>query len=340
MVGNCICDDAVCCAASRMEILRRYYTACVERLRGKAGDEPVRKLELVMQQASVTPDICPAVSAALLKAETTGGPAGAMVLPDGRVVTGKTSDTLGAASALLLNALKAVGGIGDQFELISAQVLEPVCRLKTQYLGHKNPRLHTDEVLMALTISALTNPLAELAQQGFLEVRPRQGTFVADYRRKGNLSTLIAIMEYQGGVLGKDEIRSILEVRRALEHLAAQRAIRYASDEALARLGDIVARIAAAQNNAQAAEAAFAFQHELALAGGNSILPLIYYSFKAPVITLWLRFCRMYGIGALCRNTETLYNYLCRRDMDGAERWIDAYLEQAIDGSQQIYEER
>ena len=171
MVGNCICDDAVCCAASRMEILRRYYTACVERLRGKAGDEPVRKLELVMQQASVTPDICSAVSAALLKAETTGGPAGAMVLPDGRVVTGKTSDTLGAASALLLNALKAVGGIGDQFELISAQVLEPVCRLKTQYLGHKNPRLHTDEVLMALTISALTNPLAELAQQQLPKLR-------------------------------------------------------------------------------------------------------------------------------------------------------------------------
>ena len=171
MAGSCICDDEVCCAASRMEILRRYYTACVERLRGKAGDEPVRKLELVMQQANVTPEICPAVSAALLKAETTGGPAGAMVLPDGRVVTGKTSDTLGAASALLLNALKAVGGIGDQFELISAQVLEPVCRLKTEYLGHKNPRLHTDEVLMALTISALTNPLAELAQQQLPKLR-------------------------------------------------------------------------------------------------------------------------------------------------------------------------
>ena len=153
---------------------------------------------------------------------------------------------------------------------------------------------------MQVSRAVVNGGLAELAQQGFLEVRPRQGTFVADYRRKGNLSTLIAIMEYQGGVLGKDEIRSILEVRRALEHLAAQ----------------------------------------LALAGGNSILPLIYYSFKAPVITLWLRFCRMYGIGALCRNTETLYNYLCRRDMDGAERWIDAYLEQAIDGSQQIYEER
>ena len=165
MAGNCIVDDEVCRAASKQEILRRYYTACVEKLQGKCGDEPVRKLELVMQQAGVTPDICPAVSAALVKAEATHGPAGAMVLPDGRVVTGKTSDTLGAASALLLNALKAMGGIGDQFELISAQVLEPVCRLKTAYLGHKNPRLHTDEVLMALAISALTNPLADLAQQ-------------------------------------------------------------------------------------------------------------------------------------------------------------------------------
>ena len=87
MAGNCIVDDAVCCEASRMEILRRYYTACVDRKRGKAGDEPVRKLELVMNQAGVTPEICPAVSASLLKAEATGAPAGAMVLPDGRVVT-------------------------------------------------------------------------------------------------------------------------------------------------------------------------------------------------------------------------------------------------------------
>jgi len=169
MAGNCIVDDAVCCEASRMEILRRYYTACVDRKRGKAGDE--RKLELVMNQAGVTPEICPAVSASLLKAEATGAPAGAMVLPDGRVVTGRTSDTLGAASALLLNALKAMGGIDDHFELISSQVLEPVCRLKTEYLGHKNPRLHTDEVLMALTISALTNPLAELAQQQLPKLR-------------------------------------------------------------------------------------------------------------------------------------------------------------------------
>ncbi len=165
MAGNCIVDDAVCSAASRQEILRRYYTACVERLQGKCSDSVVCKLELVMQQAGVTPEICPAVSAALLKAESTGAPAGAMVLPNGRVVTGKTSETLGAASSLLLNALKELGGIDHHFELITTQVLEPVCRLKTQYLGHKNPRLHTDEVLLALTVSALTNPLADLAQQ-------------------------------------------------------------------------------------------------------------------------------------------------------------------------------
>ncbi len=165
MAGLCIMDDDVCCEASKMEILRRYYTACVERIQGKGDDEPVRKLELLMNQSGVTPDLCPAVSAALLKAETTNAPAGAMVLPDGTVITGKTSDTLGAASALLLNALKALGGIDDQYELISAQVLEPICALKTQYLQHKNPRLHTDEVLMALTISALTNPIAQAAKE-------------------------------------------------------------------------------------------------------------------------------------------------------------------------------
>ncbi|MEG1988437.1 MAG: DUF1846 domain-containing protein [Oscillibacter sp.] len=171
MAGSCIVDDAVCCAASRIEILRRYYAACADHIRGTCDDEVVRKLEMVMNQGGVTPEICPAVSAALVKAERTGAPAGAMVLSDGRVVTGKTSSTLGAASALLLNAMKAVGGIDDHFELISAQVLEPVCRLKTDYLGHRNPRLHADEVLMALAISALTNPLADLAQQQLPKLR-------------------------------------------------------------------------------------------------------------------------------------------------------------------------
>ena len=191
---------------------------------------------------------------------------------------------------------------------------------------------------MQVSRTVVNSGLAELSEQGFLEVRPRQGTFVADYRRRGNLSTLIAIMQYKGGVLGRDEIRSILEVRRALEHLAAERAILYASDAALEQLGEALARIASSLTAAQAAEAAFAFQHELALVGGNSIVPLIYYSFKPPVIALWVRFCNLYGIPALVSNTQTLYTLLCARDAPGASRWIDEYLEQAISGSQQIYQ--
>lgn len=165
MAGYCIKDDEICCQASRMEILRRYYIAEVERLQGKGTETTVQKLESLMNQAEVTPDIFPAVSAALGKAEKTGAPAGALLLPDGRVVTGKTSSTLGAASALLLNALKALAGIDSETDLISAQVLQPICHLKTSYLSHKNPRLHTDEVLIALTISALENPAAQLAKE-------------------------------------------------------------------------------------------------------------------------------------------------------------------------------
>ena len=164
MAGNCIIDDEVCRHASRMEILRRYYTAQVDVAHGVADACQLRKLELVMQQADVTPDLCPAVAAAKQKAEETGAPAGAMVLPDGRVVTGKTSSLLGASAALLLNALKAMAGIRSDMNLISNQVIEPISALKIQSLGHHNPRLHSDEVLIALAISALTNPLADMAR--------------------------------------------------------------------------------------------------------------------------------------------------------------------------------
>ncbi len=132
---------------------------------------------------------------------------------------------------------------------------------------------------MQVSRAVVNGGLAELAAQGFVEIRPRQGTFVADYRRNGNLSTLIAIMEYNGGTLGREEIRSILEVRRALEQLAVGLILRNATDEDIERLGDLVAHIAGAQTPQQAAERAFEFQHELALISGNSILPLFYYSY-------------------------------------------------------------
>ncbi len=166
MAGNCIIDDDICCQASKMEILRRYYSACVKKYKGQTEDDgEIRKLEILMNQADITEEICPAISASLEKSTQTGTPAGALVLPDGRVITGKTSSTLGAASAMILNALKELGGIEDRLELISSDVLEPICELKTEYLKNKNPRLHVDEVLLALTVSALSDPQARLAKE-------------------------------------------------------------------------------------------------------------------------------------------------------------------------------
>ena len=177
MAGFAIVDDAVCQEASRMEILRRYYTAQTQKLRGECDESLVIKLELVMRQAGVTPDICPAVGAALQRAEQSGGPAGAIVLPDGSVVTGKTSPLLGASAAQLLNAQKAMAGIDQKLELIPASVIEPISRLKTENLGHRNPRLHSDEVLIALAISGLTNPLAAMVQQQLTRLRGCEAHF-------------------------------------------------------------------------------------------------------------------------------------------------------------------
>ena len=205
-------------------------------------------------------------------------------------------------------------------------------------VGSKLPPERNLAEQMHISRTVINSGLAELAEQGFLEVRPRQGTYVADFRRQGNLSTLTAILEHKGGALGRDEIRSILEVRRALERLAADRVIRYASDEELERLRVPLTRMAAAAGADEAAQAAFTFRHELALAGGNTILPLIFYSFKDPLVALWARYCGRYGNLALVRNTETLYSFLKKRDADGASCWINAYLERVISGSQQIYE--
>lgn len=193
---------------------------------------------------------------------------------------------------------------------------------------------------MSVSRAVVNGGIAELARQGFLEVRPRQGTFVADYRRNGNMDTLRAIMEYNGGVLGKEEIRSILEVRQGLEHMTVSRVIDFASDAELAHLGSFVDALGSTPSPApaQAAEIAFCFQHEMTLIGGNHILPLIYSSFKVPCTALWVRFCRKYGVRALYHNVQQLYRHLLNRDKAGAAKWIDTYLEAAIIGNQQIYE--
>ena len=165
MVGNCIIDDEAAKEASCQEILRRYYTALSDQKQGKATDAQVFKLELLMKKAGVSADERRVVAPALTKAAETGLPAAAMELPDGRIITGKTSDLLGASAALLLNALKALANIDDELHLISPKVIDPIQHLKVDHLGNRNPRLHTDEVLIALSISAATDPTAEKAME-------------------------------------------------------------------------------------------------------------------------------------------------------------------------------
>ncbi len=163
MVGFCITDDAVVSLAAKREILRRYYTVSCEYKRGNSGFELVTKLELLMNQSGVTSALRPVIAAAINKAEQSGAPAMAIELADGRLVTGKTSALLGASSAALLNALKLLGGIHEDIHLLSPIIIEPIQNLKTQHFGNSNPRLHTDEILLALSISAATNPTAALA---------------------------------------------------------------------------------------------------------------------------------------------------------------------------------
>ena len=161
MVGNCITDDEVVREASRQEIIRRYYHALCDQRQGRASADVSYELELLMNQVGVTVEDRPVASAALKRQEETGAPAASLQLPDGRIITGKTSNLLGASAALLLNALKALGGIDHGMHVISPIVIEPIQRMKINYLGNHNPRLHTDEILIALSISAATNPTAE-----------------------------------------------------------------------------------------------------------------------------------------------------------------------------------
>ncbi len=171
MAGNCIVDDEAVCKASRQEIIRRYYEALCDQKRGKQVEDALRKLDLLMKKAGVSPADRRVVAPALKRAEETGAPAAAMELPDGTIVTGKTSALLGASSALLLNALKALGGMHSDLHLISPAALDPIQHLKVAHLGNRNPRLHTDETLIALSISAATNPMAECAMEQLDKLR-------------------------------------------------------------------------------------------------------------------------------------------------------------------------
>lgn len=163
MAGMCISDDAVCREAAEQEIIRRYYHALVDEKLTGAKPTVSQRVRLIMSKLKLGVDIRRVIPAALAKAAESGGPASAIELHDGRLVTGKTSPLLGCSAAMLLNALKELAGIDDSLQLLSPESILPIQTLKTQHLGSKNPRLHTDEVLIALSVSAGTSEAARKA---------------------------------------------------------------------------------------------------------------------------------------------------------------------------------
>ncbi|MER2079893.1 MAG: DUF1846 domain-containing protein [Ruminococcus sp.] len=171
MAGNCIVDDAAVCEAANQEIIRRYYDALSNQTKGVGSTDEAYKIRLLMKQNKLTTSDRAVIAPALAKAEETGAPAAALQLADGTIITGKTSNLLGACSAMLVNALKSLANIPKEVDILDAAVIEPIQKLKVDTFGSANPRLHTDEILIALAMSAVTNPTAKIAMEQLPKLR-------------------------------------------------------------------------------------------------------------------------------------------------------------------------
>ena len=204
-------------------------------------------------------------------------------------------------------------------------------------IGEKLPPERQLAEMMQVSRAVVNGGITELEKMGFLVVKPRSGTYVADYRRKGTINTLLSIMKYNGGRIRNEEIRSIFEVRIALDTLAARLCIDRITDEEVELLLGKVNEIRDASKVSIAIQAAFEFQHEFALMSGNTLIPLIFQSFKAPIFTMWERFCDLYGVQALYESNYTMWSYIRDRYTDGAVTWIETSMGNCIDGDWQIY---
>ena len=171
MAGYCITDDAACIEASKQEIIRRYYAGMCDLKKGIGTKETVYKLELLMKQMNLSVSDRPVIAAAMKREETTGHPGVAIELPNGKIISGKTTDLMGPSAAALINSLKELAGIDHKVHLVSKAALEPIQTIKTDYFGSHNPRLHTDEILIALSVSAASNPQAKLALEQLRKLR-------------------------------------------------------------------------------------------------------------------------------------------------------------------------
>lgn len=204
-------------------------------------------------------------------------------------------------------------------------------------IGEKLPPERRLAETMQVSRAVVNGGISDLERMGFLTVKPRSGTYVADYRRKGTLETLTAIMNYNGGRLRDDEIRSIFGVKNALDTLAAQLCVDQISDDEVRLLSDKVEQIRTADSISGATQAAFEFQHEFALISGNTLLPLIFQSFKAPIFTLWERFCTLYGIETLYESNYKTWSYIRDHDTKGVIAWFDHVMNECISGEWKVY---
>lgn len=204
-------------------------------------------------------------------------------------------------------------------------------------IGEKLPSERDLSSSMQVSRAVVNAGISELARKGFLMIKPRVGTFVADYRRNGTMETLISIMNYNGGILREAEIRSILELRIAFDSLAVELCIPKITEEEIAILKDYVLQMKDTDSVEEASELAFRFQHELAFLSENTLMPLIFSSFKIPILSLWERFCRLYGIESLHKNTAVLCTLIEQRDTQKAIEWLTDTINDTINGDRQIY---
>lgn len=204
-------------------------------------------------------------------------------------------------------------------------------------IGEKLPPERQLAEMMQVSRSVVNSGINELEKKGFLIVKPRSGTYVADYRRKGTIDTLMAIMKYNGGRIRNEEIRSIFEIRIALDSLAAKLCIDRITDEEIQLLYEKVEDIRNATTRSDAIRAAFEFQHEFALVSGNTLIPLVFQSFLAPINTMWERFIDLYGMDILYERNYKMWSYIKNRDTNGAIEWIEKSMAECISGDYQIY---
>lgn len=204
-------------------------------------------------------------------------------------------------------------------------------------IGDKLPSERELAKSMQVSRAVVNSGISELSRKGFLDIKPRVGAFVSDYRRSGTIETLISIMNYNGGRLRDAEIRSILELRIALDTLAVELCIPIVEDYEIEILKGYVQKMKETDSIKTASELAFQFQHELAFLSGNTLIPLIFHSFKVPILSLWERFCILYGIDSLIKNTSILCYYIEKRNAKKAIECLATNINDTISGKRQIY---